>query len=213
MRRAAALVALAFVALAAFAGDAVGDADPPSDYLFLQDVYYPYNPKVSAGLQARLDELAARSRKAGFPIKVAIIGTPSDLGAVPKFWGRPQPYAKFLASEIRNGPNPQPLLTVMPTGYGTVDTGARGAAIAAAQPRPLVGSDGLASGAITAVQKLAAANGTSLDTSGLGTKPTHRQPGGSLWLFLAPIGLLAIAAGGLAIVSRRRRSRTPDAGA
>lgn len=210
MTRAALLVVCAVGAFGTIVAPALGDADPPSDYLPLQDVYYPYNPKVSAGLQANLDELTARSRKAGFPIKVAILGSPSDLGAVPQFWGHPDRYVKFLHTEIRNGPSRQPLLAVMPVGYGGVDMGPAGDKVLAGLPPPIAGADGEASAAITAVNKLAAANGVPLDTAAPGSKPKKRESGGSLVIFLAPVAVLALGAAVFALVSRRRR-RASDA--
>jgi hypothetical protein len=205
MTRAALLAACAVCAFGSIVAPALGDADPPSDYLVLQDAYYPYNPKVSAGLQANLDELTARSRKAGFPIKVAIIGSPSDLGAVPQFWGHPDRYVKFLHTEIRNGPARQPLLAVMPVGYGGVDMGPKGDKVLASLPRPVAGADGEASAAISAVKELAAANGVQLDTAALPKTRKGRQSGGSLLIFLAPLAVLALGAGVFAVVSRRRR--------
>ena len=53
----------------------------------------------------------------GLPLKVAIIHSPADLGAIPSIFGKPQGYANFLDREISfNGP--VPLLVVMPDGYG-----------------------------------------------------------------------------------------------
>src|SRR5204863_9676702 len=45
---------LALGALALLPAGARGDADPPSDILLLQDVYTPFQPKVSATLQSQL---------------------------------------------------------------------------------------------------------------------------------------------------------------
>ena len=46
------------------------------------------------------------------------IASKTDLGTVPQFLGRPQPYAGFLQSEIAFN-KPKPLVVVMQDGYGT----------------------------------------------------------------------------------------------
>ena len=52
-------------------------------------------------------------------MRVALIGNRFDLGSVPVFWRKPQPYAKFLSQEL-HGPAPYTnrVLVVMPNGYG-----------------------------------------------------------------------------------------------
>ena len=54
---------------------------------------------------------------AGLPIKVAVIGNKTDLGAVPQLWGKPQTYARFLGAELRFVYK-DTLLVVMPQGFG-----------------------------------------------------------------------------------------------
>src|SRR4051812_17476135 len=93
------------------------DGDPASDVLLLQDAYYPYPPGIPVPLQKTITELLKTTRKAGFPLKVAIIADPKDLGAVPQYFGKPQEYAPFLQSEIAFN-SKKPLLVVMPVGYG-----------------------------------------------------------------------------------------------
>jgi hypothetical protein len=194
----------ALLALAA-PPDARADADPPSDVLLLQDVYYPYHPATAPRLRRQLDDLTARARKAGFPIKVALVAARADLGGVPLMLGQPALYARFLESEIRNNA-PQPLLTVMPNGYGTFATGAEGAAIVSTLPRPAGPNvaDAMARGAIGAVQRLAAANGHPLDTADLGSGARASQGSTPLALVFAPVLLLV---GALVVLSRRQRSR------
>jgi hypothetical protein len=202
------LVALAALALGGGGtlapASALADGDPASDVLLLQNVYYPYKPPVSAALRARLDDLAKRAAKAGFPIKVALIAAPADLGVVPEMIGRAQRYARFLEPEIVYN-RPVPLLTVMANGYGTQATGPRGPAVVAALPAPGAGSDALARGALVAVQRLAAANGHPLDVGGLGS---GRQPSGGggtpLALVFAPLALLALGVGAMTLRGRRR---------
>jgi hypothetical protein len=203
--RGAALVAIAAVAVALGAPLALGDADPPSDVLYLQDAYYPYHPRVATGQRNRLDDLLKRTRKAGFPIKVALIATPTDLGGIPEVFGKPQRYATFLEQELSVHRN-LPLLTVMPAGYGTAATGPQAMALVARLPRPS-GPDAMAAGAVTAVERLAAAAGHRVDTSNLGADAPKGTGSSSPVLLLAPIGALAVLAGGATLVARRRRRR------
>ena len=67
---------------------------------------------------AAIRGLAATMKKAGYPIKVAIVATPNDLGLVPQIFGKPQYYAGYLGREIDFNKKNQ-LLVVMPAGYGT----------------------------------------------------------------------------------------------
>jgi hypothetical protein len=78
----------------------LADGDPASDVLIGENVYYPYSPAVSTSLQKRLNAETAAAARARFPIKVALIPTPADLGAIPTLFGKPQEYAHFLDQEI-----------------------------------------------------------------------------------------------------------------
>ncbi len=198
-------VAMVLVASVAFApARALADADPPSDVLLLQAVYYPYHPAVSHTLQAQLDDLTARARRAGFPIKVALVASPADLGAVPQLFGHVTRYARFLERELEYN-RPQPTLAVMPGGYGTAATGPHGTSIVARLPAPRT-ADGMARGAIVAVERLAAADGRPLSAGGLGSRQSHRGGGTPALLVFAPLALLAL---GFAAISIRRRRGSP----
>src|SRR5207302_3470111 len=72
---------LAAAALGAAAPAALADADPPSDVLLLQSVYYPYQPPVSDKLRRTLDKVVLDARQAGYPVKVALVESTVDLGA------------------------------------------------------------------------------------------------------------------------------------
>src|SRR5947209_9233758 len=115
----AALIAVAAAAIfvATVAPVALGDGDPASDVLLGQNVFYPYQPPVTASLQKTLDAETGAAQRAGFPIKVALIASPVDLGVIPDLFGKPQKYADFLDQEI-SFQTKQPLLVVMPAGYG-----------------------------------------------------------------------------------------------
>jgi hypothetical protein len=206
-------IALALCLLAAAAPRALADADPPSDVLLIQNVYYPYQPKVSPDLQAQLDDVTARARRAGFSIKVALVASPQDLGAIPQMFGHVVPYADFLQREIAYL-RPQPTLVAMPGGFGTSATGPRGPAIVArlAAPRTVAG---MARGAIVAVERLAAANGHPISTANLGDGRTgHHRASTPVLVIFAPVLLLALAIAGRSLLLRRRRgpAERPDGG-
>jgi hypothetical protein len=190
-------------------GSARADGDPASDVLLLQDVYLPYAPGVPAPLARTITALLKTTRKAGFPLKVAVIADPRDLGAVPQFFGKPQQYAPFLQSEIAFN-SKRPLLVVMPAGYGAAalpkgsETGLQGLA----PPKSGSGAD-LGRSAIAAIVKLSAAAGHPVPTpkvagagggGGGGTSP--------LIVFGVPVALLAL--GGVLAALRRRQDTTVE---
>jgi hypothetical protein len=115
-------VAVVLVAALAVATPAFADGDPASDYLLGQSVFAPYGKNVPVGDAGRLTQLVTDVRAQGFPIKVALIGSRPDLGAVTSLWLQPQRYAQFLSQElfyVHKGS----LLIVMPNGYGIAKLG------------------------------------------------------------------------------------------
>lgn len=193
-------LAAACLALAA-SQKASADGDPASDVLPVpgQDLYLPYSPPVSAPVATALRTLLKRTRAAGFEIKVAIIATPTDLGAVPNMFGQPQRYATFLYSEISFNTKSS-LFVVMPAGYGAVNLPPPAVSVVGKLPSPGSDSDALARAAISAVVRLAAASGHKV--------PAPKISGGSsggtspALVFGAPVALLALA--GLLMALRRR---------
>src|ERR1700679_756351 len=105
----------------------LADGDPASDVLLGQNVFYPYTPPVPASLQATLNAVTLSAKRAGLPIKVALIASPVDLGVIPELFGKPQSYADFLDKEI-SFQAVAPLLVVMAAGYGTQGMSAKAAA-------------------------------------------------------------------------------------
>ena len=196
------LAALTAAAVLATAGVARADSDPASDVLPVQNVFVPYQPRVSPSTQDKLRGVTSAAAKAGFPIKIAIIATAQDLGGVPDFFNKPQPYARYLGSEISFS-KPQPLIVVMPNGIGTYQVPAR----AAAAVRGLTvgsGADRMANTGVDAVQKMAAATGHKI-----GSFKGSGGGGGSstALIFAGPIILLVIV---LVLVSYRRMGQEED---
>jgi len=105
------LVVLVFALAAPLAH---ADGDPASDYLYTQKVFVPFDVAKQPGPLAADIEGAT---KAGFTIRVAVIGSAYDLGSVPSLWRKPQLYARFLGAELAFVYK-QRLLIVMPNGFG-----------------------------------------------------------------------------------------------
>jgi hypothetical protein len=188
-------------------GRALADADPPSDVLLQQDVYYPYFPAASGPSVKQLDGLVATAKRRGFPLKVALVATRSDLGAVPDLFGKPQPYADFLDREISFN-RTEPLLVVMAAGYGVAGLPAKAKAAVDGLPDPAPSGDDLARAAVVAIPKLAAAKGVSVPAPkpvavAKQAEPHHKS--GSTPIFAIPVGILVLA--GLAGALRSRRLR------
>jgi hypothetical protein len=213
-RRVATLLAAAILVAALGVGGsgfALADGDPASDVLLGENVYYPYSPPVPGKLQRTLNAETAAAKKAGLPIKVALIATAVDLGVIPELFGQPQNYAKFLDKEI-SFQGPQPLLVVMPGGYGVQGMSAKAAAaVKGLAPPQGKTSAALAQAAITAVAKIAAADGHPV--KGVAGVSTGASGGGSSTAPLL-IGLIvaAVLVAAALIVLRRRQGTASTAG-
>jgi cytochrome oxidase Cu insertion factor (SCO1/SenC/PrrC family)/thiol-disulfide isomerase/thioredoxin len=165
--RAALLTALlAAVGTAVLPGVALGDGDPGSDVLVYQNLFVAGDAGASVAQQAQLGNLLKAADRAGFPIRVAIISSPADLGAVTALWHKPQAYARFLGYELSLAYK-QRLLVVMPNGFGVNWPGhsTAGATRALAGLRVESGGAGLVAAASSAVHTLAAASGARLGSS------------------------------------------------
>jgi MYXO-CTERM domain-containing protein len=191
-------------ALALIPPTALGDGDPASDVLLGQNVFYPYTPTTSAAVQKTLNAETAAAKKAGFPVKVALIGAPVDLGVIPNLFGKPQEYADFLDQEI-SFQGKQVLLVVMAAGYGTQGMNAAATSAAASLPKPTgTTPTELATAAVTAVDKLAAAAGHPLKgVPGVGDSSSG---GGSPTVIFVILALAAIGAAGALVAIRRRHA-------
>jgi hypothetical protein len=192
------------------AAPARADGDPASDVLLLQDVYLPYAPGVPAALGKTITDLVKTTRAKGFPLKVAIVAQPKDLGAVPQFFDKPQSYAPFLQSEIAFN-SKKPLLIVMPAGYGAaaLPTGTQDALEGLDPPKSAKGED-LGRAAVTAIVKLSEAAGHPVPTPKL-PKESGGGGGGTspLIVFGVPVALLII--GGVLAAIRRRQDTAAEA--
>jgi hypothetical protein len=210
----------AVVTLVALGGPltpALADVDPASDVLLLQNVFVPYQPEVCEQLKDQLKSLTDKTRQAGYPLKVAIIGSRQDLGGAPQFFGNPQGYAKFLGQELavyghdvaRDLSN-VPLLVVMPQGFGTYQIRREAAAAAKTVPIPKgADSNELAKAAALAIPKVATAAGHPVAAEKAATG--CEKKGTSFVVFLVPI--LVLLLGGFLIRYGLRPGKRAQPGA
>lgn len=151
---------VAVLALGCLCSQALADGDPASDVLATQTLFLPQDAALPVNQQAELTQLLSTAARRGFPLRVAIITSPVDLGSITGLWHQPQAYAGFLGQELSlvyHGA----VLIVMPNGFGFYGFGSElGRARAAlAQVRLASGGKALGAAALSAVERLAAAAG------------------------------------------------------
>jgi hypothetical protein len=188
---------------ASFAPAALADGDPASDVLQPPAVrVYMTNRATTPKLEQGLQRTAQQVSDAGLPIKVAVIGNNTDLGAVPQLWGKPQTYATFLGAELRFVYK-DTLLVVMPQGFGIHGPFSQGRALAALHgidPRTDDTPEGLAASADRALRALSAADGHTLATS-----PGGGGGGDLPWPLIAAGAIIVAGIAGGALVLRGDR--------
>lgn len=203
LRRAALGVILALV----LAPQALADGDPASDILAPAETrVYMTLAAPDSSLEKKLAGTTQQVTDAGLPIKVAVIGNKTDLGAVPQLWGKPQTYARFLGSELRFIYKDN-LLVVMPQGFGINGPYGQSKALAALSgidPRKDPTPQGLTDSADKAVRALAAADGLTVASS---------SGGGGLPLPLIAAGVMVLAGigGGVLVLRNDRKPRSRKA--
>jgi hypothetical protein len=194
------LVALVLALAAGLASGARADADPASDWLYVRDVFLPFEG-VSKAVGEELTAAARTAKDDGTPIKIAVIASRRDLGGVPSLFGKPLYYARFLGAELEFLYSGK-LLVVMPQGAALSQ---RGRLIA----NPMVlraeiepGTDGLVRTATRLVRELSGQGGSSgqEDRSGDGGLSAW------VWIVVALAGTAAVAAlvGFLLLRTRRQ---------
>lgn len=147
------------------ASPARADGDPASDVLAQQSLFLPQDAGLSPSRQVALGRLVQAAARSGYPVKLAVIASPADLGSVTALWNQPQLYARFLGQELSLLGNAR-LVIVMPAGVGVTVVGPSVAP--QRQPPPAVADlrrtpqADLGAVAVSAVQRLAAAAGIRL---------------------------------------------------
>jgi hypothetical protein len=69
--------------------------------LAAQSVFLPADAGASPAQQRQLDAVVREAAGRGFPIRVAVISSPSDLGSVSALWHRPNPTPGSSARSCR----------------------------------------------------------------------------------------------------------------
>jgi hypothetical protein len=203
MRR---LLALAALAACVAAPAARADGDPASDFLLSQNVFVPFDGKISAAHSAQLAALVADAKQRGFTIRVALIVTRFDLGSVPSLWLHPHEYARFLSQELFFAYKNR-VLVVMPNGYGVA---MRGKTVQAAQsvvdvlPKPGNGGDAIAAGAVAAVRRLAAQAGVSVPLPPLRAPASSSSANRDRLVILGALVLVCGLAAGVILLRKLR---------
>jgi hypothetical protein len=179
-----------------FATEARADGDPASDVLATQSLFLPQDAGIPFAQQGQVTGLVEAAARSGYPLRVAIIASSTDLGSVTELWHQPQTYARFLGQELSlvyRGP----LLVVMPDGYGISADGAPDSAGASALAglRTPTGGAALGTAALTAIERLAEASGHSVAVP---AATATTSPGGTpdaipLVVFALGAALIAVA--------------------
>jgi hypothetical protein len=200
------------------AGPALADGDPASDVLATQSLFLPQDASVSPAYQGQLLALLEAARRAGLQLRLAIVASPTDLGSVGVLWRQPQAYAKFLDQELSQV-YPGTLLVVMPNGLGVQGGGpSTPVARAAITGLPPPGSvAGLGVTTLTAVRRIAAADGHPLSVPGAVAPGTASSSGTDViaWLVFAVGAAAIVLAWTLSLRARPFQATSasdPDAG-
>jgi hypothetical protein len=222
-RRAAALVVAVVTLGCAAAPAAWADGDPASDVLAAQDVFYPYQPRVSPLVRQQLDALVKRVRADGLRVKVAVISSPNDLGTQTKRFDKPRSYAELLGVELEITSVHDFVLVAMPAGLATYRYNERGLPVLRRAIAPVAGpgvadADAIARSAARGVIAMAAATGQR-PPAALAAPFALARPGASagsshtLLAALAGLGWLAAIAAAFALrVSRAKELVSDPAG-
>jgi hypothetical protein len=206
-------LAILLPASLALAGRARADGDPASDVLVSQTLFLPQDARLTTRQQAQLGALLSAARRSGYPLRLALIASPTDLGSITELWRQPDSYARFLGQELSLNYHGT-LLVVMPNGFGLYGPGSHSAAQRTALAR--TGAPGSAAGlgttAIAAVQRLAAAAGHPLSVGAVSTRAAPAKTDYLAWLAVL-IGALLIVLAWVASLRARPLKSGPESAA
>lgn len=184
------------------------DGDPASDVLVFQPLFLPQDAGLTVDQQAQLGALLSAARRSGYPLRVAIIASTTDLGSITELWRQPENYVRFLGQELSlvyRGT----LLVVMPNGFGLYGPGANSApqrnALATLHSNGSV-SD-LGATAISAVHGLASAAGHPLSVGTVSARATAAHTDHGALIALAGGAVLIALAWFVSMRARPLRSR------
>ena len=199
------------------------DGDPGSDVLVYQPLFLGADSGVPISQQSQLGGLLRSAAHQGFPVRVAIISSRNDLGAVTGLWRQPRNYARFLGLELSLSYKGR-LLVVMPNGIGFNWPGHSSADAYRTLEKVSIkpGGGGLAAAAQTAVRSLATDAGIELTvpapasgsgggsgSAGSGTGATAAGSGSddNVLIFLGVVVALIAIGVGIRYAVRRRPGR------
>jgi len=212
VRRALRALTVLLVLGAAMPAAASANGDPASDILISDTLYVPYQPPSGAQVR-KLRGVIDAARKAGAPIRVALIQSPQDLGAVPNLFGHPREYAELLRTEITNPVesgqegHKEALLVVMEAGYGTGNVSAEvDRKLRAIEVPAGASSDELAAAAGYGVQELAKATGHPIAATF--PKPEAGEGGGGATVVVLIVVALLVVAAILIVIRVRAQAET-----
>ena len=160
------LIGVATMALVGAPGRALADGDPASDILATQRFYVPPDAGATPDQIDTLTAVLNAAARAGYPVRVAVIASASDLGSIGSLWRQPQKYADYVGIELSQIA-PGRVLVVMPNGFGLYQPGltpADAQAQLARTPAP-PRSRNLTTLAAGGVRNLAAASGHPIPSS------------------------------------------------
>ena len=174
-----------------------------TEYLPTHEVFVPFDLEAPQPETEQLVALVDEANRVGFTIRVAIVWSRYDLGAVPELWHMPRRFARYVGADIRAAYKSR-LLIVFPDGFGFNWAGHSPAAedVVLAKIHMARSPAGLVRSTRTAVKLLAAASGVELGAPA-GSKQDSRSRD-RLVIALAALGAAALAVL-LRLALRRRR--------
>lgn len=159
-------------------------------------MFVPADAGATVPQETRLQAILVAAARAGYPIRVAIIASQTDLGSVTAFWREPEDYANFLGEELSLVAHAR-VLVIMPNGFGLYvprDTPQQEVAILADTKAPPA-SHSLTALAAGGVENLAAESGHPIPAASIHVdRVAQSASGGSslaVWLTWA-LGALTI---------------------
>jgi hypothetical protein len=200
------LLLLVLLAALAAAPAAYADGDPASDYLLSQQTFLSPNAHISSSDTAQLEALVTAARRRGYTIRVAVIQSSYDLGAVTALDKKPRLYAHFLSQELRFVYKKR-LLVVMPNGFGIADNGkpvpAEQAVLDRLSPAGTLDGSALVAATVTALHALTAHAGVPIAAT---TSSRDNSTRDRIVLASAIALVLLFAGGSISIRSQRTQS-------
>jgi hypothetical protein len=159
------VVLAALLVLLTVPAGALAHGDASAHYLETGSLYPAFGMRPSQADELKLMGLLDAAGKAGYPIKVSLVGDKSDVNDIPERLRKPQAYAVWVATELRKASVPMsaPVLIVSPYGLGIAGPDvARGDAqrlLAGLRVPAAAGGDQLAETALAAVRQIAELGG------------------------------------------------------